>query len=98
MQTDLAFMSAVELRAAIGRTEISPVEVVTASIARMEACEPVLNCFVTRTPEIALEAARAAEAVILAGEDPGPLGGITLSIKDLIAVCCVRLTFGSRTM
>ncbi|MCJ7795815.1 MAG: amidase, partial [Thermoleophilia bacterium] len=98
MQTDPAFTSALELRAAMGRKEISPVEVVTAAIARMEAYEPVLNCFVTRTPELALEAAMAAEAAILAGEDPGALGGLPISVKDLIAVGGVRLTFGSRTM
>jgi Asp-tRNA(Asn)/Glu-tRNA(Gln) amidotransferase A subunit family amidase len=98
MQTDPAFTSALELRAAMGRKEISPVEVVTAAIARMEAYEPVLNCFVTRTPELALEAAKAAEAAILAGEDPGALGGLPISVKDLIAVGGVRLTFGSRTM
>jgi aspartyl-tRNA(Asn)/glutamyl-tRNA(Gln) amidotransferase subunit A len=98
MQTDPAFTSALELRRAILRKEISPVEVVTASVARMEAHEPLLNCFVTRTPEIALEAARTAEAAILAGDDPGALGGLPISVKDLIAVGGVRLTFGSRTM
>lgn len=98
MQTDPAFTTALELRRAILRKEISPVEVVAASIERMEALEPALNCFVTRTPEMALEAARAAEKAILAGHDPGALGGLPISVKDLIAVGGVRLTFGSRTM
>jgi aspartyl-tRNA(Asn)/glutamyl-tRNA(Gln) amidotransferase subunit A len=92
MQTDPAFTSALELRQAILRKEISPVEVVTASIARMETLEPALNCFVTRTPDLALEAA------LLVGEDPSPLGGLPLWVKGLIAVGGVRLTFSSLTM
>jgi aspartyl-tRNA(Asn)/glutamyl-tRNA(Gln) amidotransferase subunit A len=71
---------------------------------RLGRLEPLLNCFVTQTPDLALAAAQAAEqayAEARAGATaltPGDLAGLPLSVKDLIAVGGVRMTFGSRTM
>lgn len=92
------FKSALELRDAIVSKEVSPVEVVTASIDRMQSLEPLLNAFVTQTPELALSAARAAEKAVMRGERLGALHGLPISVKDLISVSGVRQTFGSRVM
>ncbi|AEJ13911.1 MULTISPECIES: amidase [Pseudomonas] len=92
------FKSALELRDAIVSKEVSPVEVVTASIDRMQSLEPLLNAFVTQTPELALSAARAAEKAVMRGERFGALHGLPISVKDLISVSGVRQTFGSRVM
>ena len=70
------FKSALELRDAIVSKEVSPVEVVTASIDRMQSLEPLLNAFVTQTPELALSAARAAEKAVMRGERLGALHGL----------------------
>ena len=67
-------------------------------LERQAALESVLNCFVTPTPEIALEAARRAEQAVMDGAPLGPLHGVPISVKDLIAVGGVRQTFGSRTL
>jgi aspartyl-tRNA(Asn)/glutamyl-tRNA(Gln) amidotransferase subunit A len=57
-----------------------------------------LNCFVTQTPETALEAARRAEAAIMRGDAPlGLLHGLPVSVKDLITMGGVRCSFGSRS-
>jgi aspartyl-tRNA(Asn)/glutamyl-tRNA(Gln) amidotransferase subunit A len=77
---------------------ISPVEVVTAALARLERLEPALNAFVTVTRERALQSARQAEATLMAGGDLPTLLGLPVSVKDLIAVGGVRATFGSRTL
>lgn len=92
------FMSAIELRDAIASKRVSPVEVVRHALDRMDALEPRLNCFVTRTPESALAAARQVERAIMAGEPIGALAGLPISVKDLIAIGGVRQTFGSRVM
>src|SRR5438067_1333210 len=56
----------------------------------------MLNAFLTVTPELALEQARAAERRALAGELLGPIDGIPVSIKDLEPLAGVRCTYGSK--
>lgn len=92
------FKTALELRDAIVSKGVSPVEVVTAAIDRMQSLEPLLNAFVTQTPELALSAARTAEKAVMRGEKLGALHGLPISVKDLISVGGVRQTFGSRVM
>ena len=60
--TDLCYLSGVELRRLYERRELSPVEVTEVVLRRIEALDPKLNAFVTVTPERALAEARAAEA------------------------------------
>lgn len=95
---ETAYATAFDLRGAIVRREVSAVEVVSATLERLEKLEPHLNAFVTLTPELALEAAREADAALARGEEPGALHGLPLSVKDLIDVGGVRTTFGSRLM
>lgn len=95
---DTAYMTALELRAAIASKEVSAVEVMNSTLSRMEALEPHLNAFVTPMPEEALAAARLADDALSAGDKPGPLHGLPISVKDLINVGGVRTTFGSRLM
>jgi Asp-tRNA(Asn)/Glu-tRNA(Gln) amidotransferase A subunit family amidase len=98
MTADNAYVSAEEIRDRIVRREVSATEVMAETLSRMEALEPVLNAFVTPTPEQAMEAARAADRSLAEGREPGPLHGVPISVKDLINVGGVRTTFGSRTM
>ncbi|MFV9452739.1 amidase [Rhodococcus sp. NM-2] len=97
MSTDFSYLTAFELRRLISTKQVSPVEVTEAALTRMDDLEPTLNAFVTATPDVALKAARAAEAQVLAGGQLGKLHGIPLSVKDLIDVEGVRTTFGSKT-
>ena len=94
---DLCFLSALELRARYRRRELSPREVVAAALARSERLQPHLNAFVTVTRAQAEEQARAAEAAYRDGS-AGPLAGIPLSIKDLVATKGIRTTMGSLLM
>jgi Asp-tRNA(Asn)/Glu-tRNA(Gln) amidotransferase A subunit family amidase len=98
MAIDLAFKTALELRQAMAARQVSPVEIMQATLARAERFDPKLNCFATYTPELALEAARKAEQEQMAGRAAGPLHGLPISVKDLIAVKDLKLTFGSRAM
>ena len=94
--TELCFTPATELSALIQSLELSPVELADAVIARIERLNPTLNAFLTFTPEIARENAKAAETRALRFERRGPLDGIPYSIKDLEATAGVRTTFGSK--
>ena len=79
----------------LARGEISPVELVQAYLERIQWLEPQLNCFITLTPELALQQARQAEAELRAGERRGPLHGIPMALKDLFETAGVRTTAGS---
>lgn len=73
---------------------LSPVELVTATLERIDALQPTLNCFTTLTPELALRRARDAERDIAKGQYRGPLHGIPYTLKDVVATQGIRATFG----
>ena len=98
MANDFAFATALELRRLIRTKRASPVEIVESALRAAEASQASLNPFVTITADLALEAAREAEAAVMAGDTDGLLTGLPLSIKDLTAVKGVRFTSGSRTL
>jgi len=91
---EFAFMSALELRDAYRARAASPVEVTEATLRRIERLDPRLTAFITVTPDVAMEQARAAEAAYRDGS-AGPLAGIGLSIKDLTPTRGIRTTRGS---
>lgn len=94
-ETDLCYLSALQLRDLYQKGEVSPVEVTEAILRRMDQLNPSLNAFITTTPELALKGARAAEEAYQADESPPPLAGIPTSIKDLVAMTGFRTTRGS---
>src|SRR5882724_12893594 len=92
---DLCYTSASDLARRIRAREISPVEAVTNSLARIADINPKLNCFCFVYPEEALQKARAAEAAVTAGKPLGPLHGVPIAIKDLTPTKGKRTTLGS---
>ncbi|MDB5390032.1 MAG: Amidase [Planctomycetaceae bacterium] len=93
---DLAYLSAVELAAAIREKKISPVEVTRAVLARIERHNKDLNAFVTIPAEAAICAATKAEEAVMAQQPLGPLHGVPLHVKDNLYVAGSRTTFGSK--
>ena len=93
--TDLCYLSAVDLRQRFERRELSPVEVTEATLRRIESLNPSLNAYITVTAERALDDARVAEAQYKSGDPVPPLAGIPGSLKDLTATKGVRTTRGS---
>jgi amidase len=93
---DLCFTPATELRKLIRNKLVSPVEVVTTFLHRIEKINPIINAYCTVVPEFALESARAAEAALMRGDQIGLLHGIPVSIKDVTVTKGIRTTFGSR--
>lgn len=99
MQSDeLCSLGVFDLARLYRRGELSPVEVVEAHLQRIERLTPLLNAFLKVLPEPALEAAKAAQALLHAGVDLGPLQGVPVSVKDLMRLRGVRTTAGSRVL
>ena len=92
----IARLSAGEIAAKVKSKAISAVEVAEAALRRMEALEPHIHAFSVPTPDIARAAAAAVDAKVAAGEDPGPLAGAPIGIKDLVATKGIVTAMGSK--
>jgi aspartyl-tRNA(Asn)/glutamyl-tRNA(Gln) amidotransferase subunit A len=86
--------SIVELVPLLHSGAVSPVELTTACLQRIDA-RPELNAFITVMRESALADARRAEEEIGAGKYRGPLHGVPISVKDLVDVAGTPTTAGS---
>jgi aspartyl-tRNA(Asn)/glutamyl-tRNA(Gln) amidotransferase subunit A len=91
----MPYTDATELAALIRAKQLSPVEVVQSHLDRVEAVNPKLNAIVTLVAEQALEAAKAAEAAVMAGADLGPLHGVPFTAKDALDTAGVLTQRGS---
>jgi len=80
--TELAFLSVSEAGALLATGEISPVELTEHHLARIEALDGNLHCFLHVAAERAREDARRAERELRAGRRRGPLHGIPFGLKD----------------
>jgi aspartyl-tRNA(Asn)/glutamyl-tRNA(Gln) amidotransferase subunit A len=79
----------------IRRREISPVEVMRATLDRIERAQPILDAFITIAGDQAMTAAEEAERALMSGGALGPLHGVPFSVKDLVPTKAIRTTFGS---
>src|SRR5689334_15362614 len=89
---DLSIVQASEL---LRHKKVSPVELTSACLSRIEELNPTLNAFITVTHESAMSQARVAENEIQKGNWRGPLHGIPIGLKDLIDTAGIRTTCGS---
>src|SRR6266545_1986679 len=90
----LADLSATELARLVAARDVSPVAVVQAALERVDRYNPELNAVVTLN-ERALDDARELERRLARGEQPGPLTGLPVGIKDVTPVAGLRTTYGS---
>ena len=73
----------------------SAVELADAALAAIEKLDPQLNAFTVVLADEARAAARAVDRAIAAGEDPGPLAGVPVAIKDHVWMRGAPATNGS---
>src|SRR3954453_9665267 len=78
---DLWRLSATEMAALIRAKKVSAKEAATAALARLDAVNPRINAVVDDRPEDVLAQASAVDGAIGRGEDPGPLGGVPVTVK-----------------
>jgi aspartyl-tRNA(Asn)/glutamyl-tRNA(Gln) amidotransferase subunit A len=93
---DLHYLSATDALRMFRSRELSPVELMTAVIARAEKVEPTINAFADKHYESALAEARAAEArYSRPGDGAGPLDGLPVAVKEEAAIKGQKNTLGS---
>ncbi|MGH3385809.1 MAG: amidase [Nocardioidaceae bacterium] len=90
---DLHDLTGLEQAGAVRRGEISPVDLCTHYLERIDRLSDSVGAFITVTDEQAL-----ATAATIGADDPRPLAGTPVAIKDLNATAGVRTTFGSAAM
>ena len=100
-QSELAFLTIEQASRLLRRREISPLDLVDATLARIERLNPALHAFIT------VIAARARRDAVAAGQklgersrrkSHGPLLGIPISLKDNYWTRGVRTTAGSKIL
>ena len=95
--SDILDEPAAALVSAFAARRLSPVELLDATLHRLEKTEPQVNAFAHVDRDGAREAARASEARWKAGAPIGPADGLIATIKDNIFVAGMPNRRGSRT-
>jgi aspartyl-tRNA(Asn)/glutamyl-tRNA(Gln) amidotransferase subunit A len=81
---------------AVRRKARSAEELVRGCLDRISTLDGGLGSFREVYEQRGIERARAIDAAIAAGEDPGPLAGVPLAVKDVLATDFGRTSAGSR--
>ncbi len=95
---DVAKLTIPEIREGLGKKKFSAVEVATEALKYARSENQKTNAYLTFSEERALAAARLADEKLARSEDPGPLAGVPVAIKDVIVTKGVRTTCGSRLL
>ena len=89
---------AAAIAARVRSGEISARTVAEAALERIARYESELHCFNLVTDDAALATADTIDANVASGEDPGPLAGVPIALKDNICTRGVPTTAGSRIL
>ncbi len=89
-------LTATGIATLVNGRKISAVQVMREYLDRTERLEPLLNTYSHLDAEGALLQADKLDKRIAAGDAVGPLAGVPVSVKDLISVGGLQLSFGCR--
>jgi aspartyl-tRNA(Asn)/glutamyl-tRNA(Gln) amidotransferase subunit A len=96
--SDPTGMTAADLGRAIGAGELSAVDATRAHLDRIAAVDERVHAFLHVDSEGALAAAAAVDKARAAGESLGPLAGVPVAVKDVVATRGVPSTAGSKIL
>jgi len=96
--SDLIRQSAATLASAIAEGEVSAVEVAQAHLDRITAVDDRVHAFLHITTESAIAQAKAVDAKRASGDTLGPLAGVPLALKDILAMKGEPTTCGSKIL
>ncbi|MSO17151.1 MAG: Asp-tRNA(Asn)/Glu-tRNA(Gln) amidotransferase subunit GatA [Acidimicrobiia bacterium] len=91
-------MNAIEIAASVRAGEVSAREVVEGYLATIDAGNGELNALLLVGEQAARAAADEVDAAVAAGNDPGPLAGVPVVLKDNLCQRGVVTTCGSRIL
>jgi aspartyl-tRNA(Asn)/glutamyl-tRNA(Gln) amidotransferase subunit A len=84
-----------DLASAVRRGDVTALELTNHALGRIGALNGAINAFVALDAEGARREASRIDALVAVGQDPGPLAGIPIGVKDLEHAAGFRTTFGS---
>jgi aspartyl-tRNA(Asn)/glutamyl-tRNA(Gln) amidotransferase subunit A len=96
--SDIIRQSAASLAERLAAGELSSVEVTQAHLDRIAAVDPDVHAFLHVAGESALRTAARVDAARAAGERLGPLAGVPVAIKDVLATNDMPSTSGSKIL
>lgn len=89
------YLSAVEISKMIKSGKLSASEIIEKTFERIEKINPLINAFISLRYEGALKDSRFIDEQISRGQDPGPLCGVPVGVKDLEDVRGMVTSYGS---
>ncbi|VVC31276.1 Amidase signature domain, partial [Cinara cedri] len=92
---ELRKLSITQMHEGLNKKDFSSVELIEAHINAVE--NEKLNAFITKTPEIAMKAAKAADENFSKREN-SPLMGIPVGVKDLFCTAGIKTTAASKML
>ncbi len=98
MKHDFLDWTLTEAAQALRRRDVTPSQLVEASLERIAAHDPLLKSFITGVRTAGAQGGSRVRCVARRGHDLGPLHGIPVALKDNIAVAHTRATAGSRVL
>ncbi|MQX55040.1 amidase family protein, partial [Sinorhizobium meliloti] len=87
--------TAIEIAESVRRGQLSATEVISRTISRIKAMNETLNAFIEIDEEGAEASALRIDQKVARGEDPGPLAGVPIGVKDLEDCAGLRTCYGS---
>ena len=87
-----------QIRDGLLARRFSAVELAQETLRFAEAQNPATNAYLRFSPERALSAAARVDQKIARGDDPGPLAGVPVAVKDVILTKDLRTTCGSKLL
>jgi aspartyl-tRNA(Asn)/glutamyl-tRNA(Gln) amidotransferase subunit A len=114
MTDELCDLSAIEISSRVRNEEVAAVEVLESILERIEQVEgkapttdtyvpdasdlEKVHAYITITHDRARKQAQAVDDAVANGENPGPLAGVPLAVKDIFCVKGTPSTAGSRIL
>lgn len=94
-EMDFRTMPVVRLAAAVRSRQVSAREVTEHALRQIQELDPAIHAFVSVDGERAIDQAAAVDQLVAGGEDPGPLAGVPIGVKDMENAVGYPTTLGS---
>jgi aspartyl-tRNA(Asn)/glutamyl-tRNA(Gln) amidotransferase subunit A len=98
VSSGIATLTVDQVRKGLAARDFSAVELAESALEFAKAENPKTNAYLHFSPERAMQAAERVDRKLAAGEDPGPLAGVPVAVKDVIVTKGLRTTCGSRLL